>query len=78
MWAYKTTYRTIVNPNIKRDVYKPRPLTMRDYITVERLSLQGEWRILDMLSDDSIRAVLKVHKAVTDAAVAQKRAPHKV
>lgn len=80
MWASKTSYRMIVNPNLKRNAYHPRPILESDLIEVKRLDLQGEWRILDMLSDDSIRAVLTVHAALNAAAnkaIAVKRAPHR-
>jgi len=62
MDAAKTTYRTIVHPAIKRGT-PPRNMVMSDYVIVPRLSTQGHWRLVDLISNsETLLALLKLRK----------------
>ena len=54
----KPTFRTVFDPRV--DIHHPMYFpSIRDYISVPRLSTQGEWPISYMLSDEQL-----VHLAV--------------
>lgn len=59
MQQARTTYRTVMHPRIKTQ--KQRSWTLTDYVAVPRLATIGTFRLLDMLSNSSIKAVLSAY-----------------
>lgn len=55
----RTTYRTVIHPNVQPNHGMFPGLQMRDFIAVPRLATQGEWPIAYMLPDEQL-----VHLAV--------------
>lgn len=64
--TYRQSLREVLRPDFKPMIGGHRNVPLRkDYIIVPRLSTQGEWRVLDMLTDDSVRNVLAAYNAMT-------------
>jgi hypothetical protein len=59
VFSGKTTFRTIIHPDVNTSARDFPGLRMSDFIEVPRLATQGEWPISHMLPDEQL-----VHLAV--------------